>query len=148
MAMEDDDSNPAGSEGLTVRPLRIGLVAVAWLLCLPGLGYHVLVLGGVSLVGLLSGEVLVPFNLKEVVAALAILLSVLSWVALARMSVGWIGDRPVHWLWPLAGTALTLPVPLPSRFIAAIFVLPGILLAIYLCVWHLRQASRRGGNSA
>lgn len=135
-------------DAVSVCGWRVWMTVVAWVLCLPGLLYHVVVFGSVALVGLLSGEWLAPLDLPELGVMLLILLSTLSWLALAWMSLAWIQDRPVHWAWPLGGTAVTLPILLGTHFVAALFVLPGVLLALYLCVWHLRQARRPTGNPA
>lgn len=148
MALEEVGMKPVDDDALGLRPLRLAAASVVWILCLPGCLYHVVVLGSVALVNLLSGEWLDPFDLPEVGVMLLILLSVLSWLALAWMSIAWVLDRPVHWAWPVAGTALTLPILLATKFLAALFVLPGVLLALYLCVWHLRRARRGAGNLA
>lgn len=120
------------------HPVRFWIALVVWLLCLPGLYFHVVVFGFTALGGLMSGDWLNASDLIEIVLLPLILLSTLSWLALAKMTVDWIEDRTAHWAWPVVGTALTLPVMVPTYFVAAFFVLPGVLLAMFLCFWHLR----------
>ncbi|MGH8036447.1 MAG: hypothetical protein ACREPD_01775 [Stenotrophomonas sp.] len=133
--------DPVDDEAVASHSLRIGLAVVAWVFCLPGLYFHVMIVGLALLPAMLSGEAQRP--LEYLVVGLVIL-SPLSWLALGRMSFDWIMDRPSHWAWPVVGTALTLPILVPTYFTAAIFVLPGVVLALYLCIWHLWQARRRG----
>lgn len=63
-----------------------------------------------------------------------------AWLALARMTMGWIGERRVAWHWPVIGGMAG--VVCATFFATAIVLyLPCALLGVYLCYFHL--AGRR-----
>ena len=98
---------------------------------------------------------------EPVLAKLVTLIWLFAWVAHAHMSVAWIRDRTVARRWPVWGTVagvaslasplLTLLVHDPGPFLhrlqsalvaialVAMFFLPGLLLAVYLVRFHLRD---------
>lgn len=62
--------------------------------------------------------------------------------ALAWMTLRWVRDRPVHWLWPLATAVLGvlgLGMFGEAALLAAIFGWPAVVFGGALSFWHLRR---------
>jgi len=125
-----------------MSPLARSLVSLLiGALCAPALVMHV-----TMLLGLLQNlpDALHEFphaTLRDWGAGLLSCLfaaSVLAWPILAWMTIGWIRNVPVHRAWVWVGTFLAVAwmLPVPKFLIFAVFVLPGIVFAVYLCLWH------------
>ena len=112
-----------------------------WTLSLPGLVMHVAMLWGL-LQRLPRAVHDLPYRTlgdwAEAGMACLFAVSILSWLFLAWMTFGWIFNRPIHPLWTWVGTILAVAwmLPIPAAWIFAVWVMPGILFATYLCLWH------------
>lgn len=139
---------PAGAPARRFTAVKILVSVVVWLLCLPGLYFHVF-LGLVSPVNLLGGALAgQPATAVETITLIGMSASLACWGILAWMNIAWIRNCPVHWIWPLLGTTLALAWQAPFGFIPSLFVAPGVALAIYLSLWHLwRWQHRRTGST-
>ena len=126
------------------RSFRTGrslISLLVWLLCSPAILWHCMfaTLAGGSL---LTGQHLSPFDASEVLAGVLGVVTLFAWVALGWMDYRWMEDRTVHWAWPVFGTLIALVAIAFTHILALIFAGPGIVLATYLCIWHLRRARR------
>ncbi|HEY8608459.1 MAG TPA: hypothetical protein VIM12_15190 [Noviherbaspirillum sp.] len=69
-----------------------------------------------------------------------------AWLVLAVMTLAWIRDRRLHWIWPLAGTCAGLPASLVFHELWPGYI-STVPLAFYLVYFHLRpvraDSSRR-----
>lgn len=147
----------AASAAATSAPtprFRLGTAAkilvsvLVWLVCLPGLFFH-LFFGLAAPVNLLDVLLEGPRPTAADTLVLAgMSASVLSWGILAAMNIGWIRNQPLHWIWPVLGTTLAVAWQVPLGFTPSLFVAPGIVLACYLCVWHLWNRQRRGDRAS
>ncbi len=132
------------------RSFRTGrslISLLVWLLCAPGIFFH-LMFASMAGTALLSGEGLSPFKPDEVLVALLLIITSFAWVALGWMNYRWMEDRTVHWAWPVFGTLIALVALIPTRFVPILLSAPGVLMAIYLCIWHLRRARRDAARAA
>lgn len=112
-----------------------------WALSLPGLAMHVAMLWG-ALPRLPRAVHELPYHTlgdwAEAGMACLFAASILSWPIFAWMTFGWIFNRPIRPLWTWVGTVLAVAwmLPFPMMMIAAVWILPGILFATYVCMWH------------
>ncbi|WKB54002.1 hypothetical protein [Eleftheria terrae] len=68
-------------------------------------------------------------------------------IAFFVMSRAWVGQRRVHWHWPVIGILACGSVCASRAASLSIFlplVVPAWLLALYLCVFHLRRGAGEG----
>ncbi len=136
---------------MQARTVRRALIVVA--------AYRISFVGGFPLMAM--GAYSLLFNEPLGVAKLAPLIWLFAWIAHANMSIAWVRNRAVPRRWPLWGTAagvLSLASPLllvvndppvsahrleaalTSSAVVAAFLLPCILLAIYLVRFHWQAA--------
>lgn len=129
---------------------RALIVIAAYLTSFAG-GFPLMAMGAYALL----------FNEPLGVAKLTPLIWLFAWIAHAKMSIAWVRNRAVPRRWPLWGTAagvLSLASPLLlvvndppasahrleaaliSSAVVAAFLLPCILLAIYLVRFHWQAA--------
>ena len=121
-----------------MKTIRIALSAAAWVLCTPGMFLHGLVT--LAMLAGLSDRAHGPIDYVQQLLTHCLPVSFLAWPVLALMNAGWILNRRVHWLWPVVGSMLPLIwlVPMgPAGLMTMVFVAPGVVLAVYLVVWHL-----------
>jgi hypothetical protein len=138
--------------GMQVRTVRRALIVVA--------AYLISFVGGFPLMAM--GAYALLFNEPLGIAKLTPLIWLFAWIAHAKMSIAWVRNRPVPRRWPVWGTAagiLSLASPLLavvnehpasthhleaaliSSAVVAVFLLPCILLAIYLVRFHWQAAA-------
>ena len=129
------------------RTGRVLISLLVWLLCAPGIFFHcafAMIAGG----SLLTGQHLSPFDASEVLAGVFGVITLFAWVALGWMDYRWTEDRTFHWAWPAFGTVIALVAAVFTHILALIFAGPGILLATYLCIWHIRRTRRDAARAA
>ena len=136
---------------MQVRTVRRALIVVAaYLISFAG-GFPLMAMGAYALI----------FNEPIGIAKLTPLIWLFAWTAHAKMSIAWVRNRPLPRRWPVWGTVagiLSLASPLLavmrehpasahqieaaliSGAVVAAFLLPCILLAIYLVRFHLQAA--------
>lgn len=128
----------------SVNPFRQRRIAcaLAWAGCVPGLiGYGLLSLAALSTAAR-GGE----GNLPGIAFVyLCFVCGWFAWGALAVMSRAWLVDRPRGPLLPIVGTVAACLglLPLVSPWPPLVLVSPGVALACWLALWHLRAAFKR-----
>ena len=106
-----------------VRGARFAMALASWMFAGPGILVAIMA----------AASVLVQGN-SSVMGALS-LASLFAWVCLAVMTHGWLADRRCHWVWPVVGSVIGLPLAIVSA--PVLVYLPAMPLAIYLVYWHL-----------
>ncbi len=131
---------------------RLVVSALILLTCVPALaGYLLMTLA------LLSGKSPIRGGLRELSGVIFLSVSFgggwIAWLALAHMSVGWIGNTAVSRRWPvvgsIAGVIGILPFLLEVRAMPVLLlVMPAMLFAVFLCRWHWTAATLPGNEVA
>lgn len=125
--------------GAGTRPL---LALIAWAMCAPALvPYSLLADQALSEIGRPGWSL--PARALWLYGGIAAGCG--AWAALARMTWGWVRERPLPGYWPLlciALGALALAGFGGAAAIAAMFAWPAIAFAGFLAFWHLRANAR------
>lgn len=102
----------------------------------------------VPLVGFTAGSVvfwveisqaILQYNMTAIIDAIrsfgVFTAAVLAWIIWFKMALCWFEMQRLGITWPIVGTALAL-IPTIHYGYLAIFALPSMVLACFLCVWH------------
>lgn len=116
---------------------RVAISLVCWLLSSVGVLMSLMMIVGSSIVAFVTDPTTaVRSRLFYLGVATAF-----AWVALLVMNVAWLKEKPVSWLWPVAGGVAGLTCT--AVFYPMIFLfLPCVVLGVYLCFAHFAGTVR------
>jgi hypothetical protein len=129
---------------------KIIISIVIWLVSLPLLGLQLMFTMGLIVEvykQLPTISLQVPATVNGLALLFSLIVSLLSWVALYVMTIGWLKGKPVSLHWPIVGSICAIAgliqlVP-PMLLVAA----PEIIFATYLCYWHISNGKSKSANA-